>query len=132
MGVVAMAFSPDGQLLASASYDKTIRFWDTAAGAESNVYAIDDLVKWLSFSSCGTRLITERGILRPPPATSQPSRQFFAFKAWIQEDGEDLLFVHPDYQASFVFGSGGVMVFNHTSPSILELDESSKSMRDPI
>ena len=32
--VTAIAFHPDGRMLASASYDQTIKLWDTATGQE--------------------------------------------------------------------------------------------------
>jgi WD40 repeat protein len=31
--VIAMVFSPDGQLLASVSRDRTVRLWDSATGS---------------------------------------------------------------------------------------------------
>jgi WD40 repeat protein len=34
LGVYGLAFCPDGTLLASASYDQTVRIWDVATGTE--------------------------------------------------------------------------------------------------
>jgi WD40 repeat protein len=52
--IYAVAFSPDGQRLASASGDQTVKLWDVANGHEIRTYeGHDDLVKYLAYSPDG-------------------------------------------------------------------------------
>ena len=53
--IYSVAFSPEGDLLASGSYDHTARLWDTSDGTE--VHALTghtDLVRCVAFSPDGT------------------------------------------------------------------------------
>ncbi|KAL4900389.1 hypothetical protein BDW74DRAFT_170798 [Aspergillus multicolor] len=52
--VSAVAFSPDGQTVASASDDQTVRLWDTATGAEKQALkGHEDWVRAVAFSPDG-------------------------------------------------------------------------------
>ena len=55
----AVAFSPDGSKLATASDDRTAKVWDAATGEElSTLTGHDDFVGSVAFSPDGTRLAT--------------------------------------------------------------------------
>ena len=53
-----VAFSADGALLASASQDQTVRFWDAQTRTERAVLAHGSVIYGLAFSPDGTRLAT--------------------------------------------------------------------------
>jgi WD40 repeat protein len=54
--VTALAFSPDGKMLASGSVDKSVRLWDLATGREVRRLQGANSIEALSFSPDGKTL----------------------------------------------------------------------------
>jgi tetratricopeptide (TPR) repeat protein len=56
--VVGLAFSPDGRRIATASFDRTLKLWDTATGRE--VFTLRGPTGWLAlaFSPDGRRIVS--------------------------------------------------------------------------
>jgi WD40 repeat protein len=57
--VYSVAFSPDGQILASGNNDRTIRLWDVNTGSCLKILkGHDDRVRSIAFSSVGSLLVS--------------------------------------------------------------------------
>jgi WD40 repeat protein len=101
--VSQVLFSPDGQTLASGSYDKTIKLWDAEAGQELRTLTSAYLIRTIAFSSDGKTLASgsSEGIIQLwNVETGQEIRKLAAYDSEIDSiafslDGKTLAACSP-------------------------------------
>lgn len=134
--ITAIAFSPDGQLLASGSYNFTVRVWDVNTTELIQQFDAKGIVDRLEFSTDGTQLKTNRGVieLRPSPlhhvTTSSSSFYSLAISEsnnWVTWNTHKILWLPADYRPYCYNIRGGVLAMGHLSGrvTVLEFDPTS-------
>lgn len=85
--------------------------------------------EFIQFARSGTYITTSRGDVRLPGA-SPPFPLLFATRTWIQEDGEDIMAIPPEYQDSLLGINGHTITFRDiiNGPLFVILDEGAKTM----
>jgi len=128
--VSAVAFSPDGKTLASASHYGIVKLWDAGSGAVLQTLHADSIVCTLSFSDDGTHLQTDIETLPISSLSSTSpsvphqwlSPTIFVKGQWVCSRTRPILWLPPEHRTDYIAVHGSTIAFGYGSGRVMVME----------
>jgi WD40 repeat protein len=121
-----VTFSPDGSMVAAATYYKYIVVWNTATGAHTHLYEAQSIISKLVFSHDGHHLTTSAetfAIIQSQPMLSAIAQHLDGehlevSHEWVRCQGRNLLWLPAEYRATCSAVRAGMLAIGHASGTV--------------